>query len=192
MPPKPKFTREEIVAAAYEMVRSDGFDVLTARALGAKLSSSSCPIFTVFESMDEVKDCVLKKIKAEYARYVEEGLKMKPSFKGVGMKYIEFACREPQFFRILFMTELDDSTVSVNVLLKIEEHYPEILQSVEDLYGLGKEYSEKLYLHLWIYTHGIATLCATKMCTFTQEEMSGLLSDICPLLVKEYKRRIEK
>jgi len=89
------------------------------------------------------------------------------------------------------MTELDGSTVTANILLRIEEHYPEILQSVEDSYGLGKEYSEKLYLHLWIYTHGIATLCATKMCTFTGEEMSGLLSDICPLLVKEYKQRIE-
>ena len=31
MPPKAKFTREEIIDAAFEMVRRDGFEMLTAR-----------------------------------------------------------------------------------------------------------------------------------------------------------------
>ena len=35
MPPKPKFTREEIVAAALELVSAKGMEALTSRDLGA-------------------------------------------------------------------------------------------------------------------------------------------------------------
>ena len=55
MPPKAKFQKEEIVTAAFEIVRKEGWKALTARALGAKLGSSACPIFTVFQNMEEVE-----------------------------------------------------------------------------------------------------------------------------------------
>ncbi len=45
MPPKCKFTKEEIIQATFEMVRTEGFSELTARALGGRLGSSPKPIF---------------------------------------------------------------------------------------------------------------------------------------------------
>ena len=43
MPPKPRFTREEIVAAALDIVSRKGIEALTARELGETLGSSiSC------------------------------------------------------------------------------------------------------------------------------------------------------
>ena len=58
MPPKARFSKEEIVNVALDIVRNDGFHALTARALGAKLNSSARPIFTVFQSMEEVQEAV--------------------------------------------------------------------------------------------------------------------------------------
>lgn len=55
MPPKPKFTREEITAAALRVVSRNGITALTAQALGQELGSSSRPIFTVFQNMEEVR-----------------------------------------------------------------------------------------------------------------------------------------
>ena len=55
MPPKPKFTKEEVAAAALELVKECGVSALTARELGKRLGTSASPIFTVFKSMDEVK-----------------------------------------------------------------------------------------------------------------------------------------
>ena len=43
MPPKAKFTKNEIINAGLEIVRRDGFEALTARALGAELGSSARP-----------------------------------------------------------------------------------------------------------------------------------------------------
>ena len=37
MPPKPKFTKEEVAAAALEIVKQDGVAALTARNLGTIL-----------------------------------------------------------------------------------------------------------------------------------------------------------
>lgn len=56
MPPKCKFTKEEIIQAAFEMVRTEGFSELTARALGGRLGSSPKPIFSIFTSMEEVQE----------------------------------------------------------------------------------------------------------------------------------------
>lgn len=54
MPPKAKFSKEQITEAGLQIVREKGTDSLTARALGEKLGSSSCPVFTVFKNMEEV------------------------------------------------------------------------------------------------------------------------------------------
>ena len=48
MPPKFKFTREQIVAAALEVTRKNGITGLTARGLAAELGSSAKPIFGLF------------------------------------------------------------------------------------------------------------------------------------------------
>ena len=49
----------------------------------------------------------------------------------------------------------------------------------------GKKIAEKLYRHLWIYSHGIATLCTTKMCRFTGEEISQMITEVFTSLLKE-------
>lgn len=74
MPPKAKFTREEIIETAFQLARSDGLEKITARELGKRLGSSARPIFTVFESMEEVKAEVIARAKELYKQYVKKGL----------------------------------------------------------------------------------------------------------------------
>ena len=187
MPPKCKFTREEIIQAALDIARNEGIDFVTARALGAKLGSSSKPIFSVFENMEEVQDEVIKAAKALYAEYVRGGLEQVPAFKGVGTQYILFAIKEPKLFQLLFMSEQPQKPSVSGVLPIIDESYEQILLSVQNGYDLDKENSEKLYRHLWIYTHGIAVLCATNMCSFTAEEISGMMTEVCRSLLNTIK-----
>ncbi|MCM1056371.1 MAG: WHG domain-containing protein [Firmicutes bacterium] len=184
MPPKAKFTREEIIEAAFELVREEGFDVLTARALGEKLGSSARPVFTVFHNMEEVQQAVTNAARALYREYIQKGLSEDPAFKGVGTHYIQFAIREPKLFQLLFMKEQSQVPELVNVLPLIDESYEQILLSVQEGYGLGRTDAEKLYRHLWIYTHGIAALCATKICRFTGEEIDRLMTEVFTSLLK--------
>ena len=52
------------------------------------------------------------------------------------------------------------------------------LKSVKDSYDLTQNDAERLYQHLWVYTHGIAALIATKMCAFTLEETGKMLTEV--------------
>ena len=72
MPPKPKFTREEIVASAVDLVSKKGIDYLTTRNLGEWMGSSARPIFTVFNSMDEVIREVRKAATEKFNSYIRE------------------------------------------------------------------------------------------------------------------------
>ena len=88
--------------AALDIVRTEGFDALTARALGTKLGSSARPIFTVFSNMEEVQQSVTEAAKMLYKKYVRKGLSQSPAFKGVGTQYILFSINEPKLFQLLF------------------------------------------------------------------------------------------
>lgn len=184
VPPKAKFSREEIVEAALAIVRAGGARALTARALGEKLNSSARPIFTVFRNMDEVQQAVINAAKALYREYVQKGLAETPAFKGVGTQYILFSINEPKLFQLLFMTEHGQVPELSNVLPQIDDSYEQILLSVQKGYGVDQGFAEKLYRHLWIYTHGIAALCATGMCRFTGEEISGMMTEVFVSLLK--------
>ncbi len=187
MPPKAKFTREEMIEAALNIVKTDGFEALTSRALGTCLGSSARPIFTVFKNMDEVQQAVIESAKKLYKEYVDKGLSWEHPFKGVGTQYILFSIQEPKLFQLLFMTEQPQIPDFSGVLPLIEESYGEILLSIQNDYEISERLAERLYHHLWIYTHGIATLCATKMCRFTGDEISSMITEVCTSILKNIK-----
>lgn len=190
MPPKAKFTRDEILDTALSITKEHGIDAVTARELGNRLGSSARPIFTVFESMDEVKEFVIMKAKEMYGQYVEEGLKDKPAFRGVGIAYIRFAVEQPRLFQLLFMSASRESKDVSAILPVIEDNYDRVLKSVQEPYGLEKKSAEKIYQHLWTYTHGIATMFATGLCSYTMEQIEERLTEIFKglLLVEKGKR----
>ncbi len=191
MPPKAKFTREQIVKAALDIVERDGADALTARALGQALKSSARPIFTVFDSMDDVRAAAVAAAKSVYAEYVARGLAETPAFKGVGTEYIRFAAEKPKLFRLLFMSERDGATDVNTVLGAIDDSAPAILQSVIDGYSLDRDAAERLYLHLWLYAHGIAVLIATGVCEFTAGDISDMLTSVfVGMLAREREKNL--
>lgn len=178
MPPKAKFTREEILDTAFCITKQLGIEAVTARELGHRLGSSARPIFTVFSNMDEVRELVISMAKELYGQYVEEGLDNPLPFKGVGIAYIRFALEQPKLFQLLFMRQAGE-TKDVSIILPvIEDHYQRILQSVQESYCLERKAAEKLYEHLWTYTHGIATMLVTGLCSFTIEQIGERLTDV--------------
>ncbi len=186
MPPKARFSREQIIETALQIVREEGMERLTARTLGKRLGCSVCPIFTLFESMGEVQSEVTAAAKQVYDRYVRTGFKETPAFKGVGMQYIRFAGEEPKLFHLLFMSEACAESPA-RFLPMIDEHYSDILRSVRETYGLGEEDAKALYVHMWIYTHGIASLYAMRAFVFSSGEVSRLLTEVCTGLLREIK-----
>ena len=177
MPPKAKFTREEIIEAAFQMARTEGIDKITARELGKRLQSSARPIFTVFENMEEVRGEVILRAKETYDVFIAEGLRQELAFKGVGMAYIKFSMEEPMLFQLLFMNAVAGQSGVESILPVIDDNYEDILRSVQK-YVDSREAADMIYQHLWTYTHGIATMCATGLCSYTMEQIGERLTQV--------------
>lgn len=194
MPPKAKFTRSEVLDMALCITKECGIDAVTARELGNRLGSSARPVFTVFGSMDEVKELVILRAKELYGQYVGEGLKNQLAFKGVGMAYIRFAMEQPKLFQLLFMKPVREPKDVSGILPVIDDNYDRILRSVQEPYCLERQTAEKLYQHLWTYTHGIATMCATGLCSYTVEQVEDRMTDIFKglMLLEKQGRNGEK
>jgi len=175
MPPKPKFTREEIVATALALVSEKGPEALTARELGARLGSSARPIFTVFRSMDEVQDAVRTAALKRFESYAQKAIHYTPMFKQMGMQMILFALEEPKLYQLVYMTENAGATDFESITQRLGDVAQLCVDMIRRDYGLDEKDARTLFEHVWIYTFGIGALCATGMCRFSQEEIIQML-----------------
>ena len=177
MPPKPKFTKQEIIDAALTLVSEKGLEALTSRDLGARLGSSARPIFTVFRSMDEVQREVRAAAMRRFEAYAVSGDGDMPEFKRFGMHMVRFAIEEPKLYKMLFMAE-NGAILGFDDIFKdlgtVAPASMEILQG--ENYGLGEREAWFLFRQMWVYTFGIGALCATGVCRFTEQEISDMLS----------------
>lgn len=174
MPPKCKFKREEIIAAALDITREQGIGSVTARAVGAKLDSSSKVIFSLFENMEEVLKEVIKAANARYQAYLKEDMRegKYPPYKASGMAYILFAKEERELFKLLFMRDRSGEVPGKN-----EEEIEPLLQMIRENTGLSRQEAYMFHLEMWICVHGIATMIATGYLEWDWELISRMLSD---------------
>lgn len=176
MPPKAKYTREEIVQKAFEMTREKGIDAVVARELGKELGTSSSPIFTAFKNMEELQQEVRKAAMKEFESYVKDALNYTPAFKYVGMKMIEFAMKEPKLFQLLYMREHDGSQTYAMLIQELGDTVEVCIGIMQKDYALSKQEAELLFQQVWLHTFGICVLVAGNVCQLSKEEISMMLS----------------
>lgn len=176
MPPRPKYTKEEIVAAAVGVVSQSGIDALTAKSLGHALNTSATPIFTVFDSMQDVQAAVKAAAMQRFEAYAHKTGADMPIFKQVGMQMILFAQEEPRLYQLIFMAPNSDVKSFDDIYAHLGGVADECLNAIQEDYGLNGDAAKLLFEHSWIHTYGIATLCATGMCCFSREQISKMLT----------------
>ncbi len=176
MPPKPKYTKEQIIEAALDVVSQQGMDALTAKELGHALHTSATPIFTVFDSMQAVQEAVKAAAMERFASYAHKTDVDMPIFKQVGIQMILFAKEEPNLYRLIFMSKNSDVKSFADIYAHLGSVAEECLAAIQRDYGLSGADAKALFEHSWIHTYGIGTLCATGMCDFTKEEISAMLT----------------
>lgn len=176
MPPKPKFTKDEVIAAALRIVSEKGADALTAQELKTALNSSASPIFTLFRSMKEIMDGVCTAAMQRFERFREDFHPEMPPFKRIGMRMVLFGQEEPKLYRLLFMQERPEGSTFDDLFGHLGSLTQECMQSLQSDYGLSAEKAKFVFENVWIYTFGIGTLCATRVCRFSDAELGQLLT----------------
>ena len=183
MPPKVKISKEDIVKTALDIVKSSGADAINARNIALALGCSTQPIFSNFNSMDQLRLAVVGKADELCQEYIEreiEGGKY-PSYKASGIAYIKFAKEQKELFKLLYMR--DRAGEDIPAQMELDAQMESIIQKTT---GLDGDRQKLFHLEMWAYVHGIASMFATGFLNLEWELVSRILTDAYQGLRKQY------
>lgn len=174
MPPKFRFTRDEIISAALTVTRRGGIDSLTARSLAAELGCSVKPIFGLFKNMEAVQQGVCTAANALYQSALEQEMHngKYPPYKASGMAYIRFAREEKELFKLLYMRDRSHESIPED-----RESIRPLLRLIQSNLGIDEDAAYWFHLEMWLYVHGIATMLATSYLDWDEAFVSRALTD---------------
>ena len=157
MPPKKKFSRRQIADTAFEVVRSKGWSNLSARSIAAALESSTMPIYSHLDSMEEIEEEIRKRAHDLLLFYQAKQYTENP-FLNLAIGYIAFARQEANLFRFIFLERpkrLDGP--QVDRLRRQMEVIPGTADSMALYFGgISDEEMDDVSMKSWIFTHGLA------------------------------------
>lgn len=158
MPPKPKIKPDDIVDAAFEYVRKNGWKGLTARYLSVQLNCSTMPIYSSFKSMAALEEAVVKKAMDVFLTYITTP-RTGDTWMDHGVGYVMFALEEKYLFRCVFDEAHDPLRAKYSGMIW-ERTGRELA-----VYDPFRELSENQVLQLrrgrWVLMHGLASLVNT-------------------------------
>jgi hypothetical protein len=153
MPPKFKFSREEIITRGFDIVRRRGWRGLSTRALAASLGASARPIYSFFKSIEELEEEIVKKAVRLLFSYMTRSWTGDP-WEDHGIGYVMFAQDEKHLFRgcndqrhIEYYKKYGD--VIWETLTASLVDYPHFR-------GLSEDQIYQIQLTRWLYAHGLA------------------------------------
>ena len=185
MPPRVKFQKEDIDRAALNVARRAGIDAVTAREVAKELQVSVGPIFTWYETMDQLKAEVYERAKGVYRDYIERGLAGPIPFLGVWQQYLRFAKDEPELYRLLFLTR--PGNVSGGAMEAMRFSRDLARESIMRIYHMDAATADCYFRDLWLIAFSCATLIVTGDCPYTEEELLAVGTEVSLAICKAYK-----
>lgn len=174
MPAKKQISKEKLIDAAFEIVRTEGMEALNMRTLANKCNCSTQPIYLSFSGAEELKAEVAKRITETFDKFIENEIASEryPKYKAIGMGYIRFAKEEKELFKYLLMRNRKEETDWEG------ESFDKSTYIIMQNYGLYKDDAQKLHAEMWICVHGIATMFATGYLNWDWETVSEMITDV--------------
>lgn len=174
MPPKVKFTKDDVIQAALEIVEKHGRKELTARNVARKLRSSTAPVYSHFKTMDQLSYEVIKKTQKLLLEYTTKSYTDRV-FLNMGTGIAMFACEHSRLYRVLLLED-DSYQDVVREFLEILE-----LELTKDqrFTNLSSDERYTLLEKMWTFTHGLASLiCVGMIKDCNQKYIIDTLMDI--------------
>ena len=169
-----KFSRDEMIERAVQVVRKQGIGALTAKSLANELGVSTQPVFTCFHTIEEVRREVVNAAKILYDDYVKEGLCNDIPFLGFGMHYIRFAKEEPELYRLLFLST--DQSEGNSAFGEMNASLELVTDSMQETYHIDAKTAERYFRDMWLVAHSFATLIVTGSCPYTDQAIGRILT----------------
>ncbi len=171
-------TKEMIKKAGFEIAKTEGMSSVTARKLADKAGCSTQPIFRVYENMDqlhqEIFEMAIAFFSDFYLVYCEKNTAEEKPFIRFGMSYIDFAVKEPQLFYLLFLSK---ERYGRSLYELLNGSTGAFMKEVARAKALGVADPGELFMKMWIFIHGAASMAITGDYDLPETETIRLLRE---------------
>ena len=169
MPAVKKVSKDEIIDAAAEVLRDEGFSAVNARSVARKLGCSTQPIYFCFRNMEELKAALTERAIERHTQRVRESLRAHAGndsrYSSYGMGFVKFAAEEKQLFRWLYLEGRQPGPYQDDVLKS------EIIDVVIDEFGYDRETACSFHRDMLYYSYGLAILANTDHLNLSEKEL---------------------
>ena len=170
---KESITIQNILDAAFEMTREEGFEAVTARKLAAKAGCSTQPIFRVYKNMEELGADLFARAEEYFETFYKEHEKSCTTpFVNLGMAYVEFAWKETNLFRLLFL-QTERYGKSFYEILNGKEGF--VVKEISKAKEEGCKDPSGMFIQMWMLIHGAACMATTGDYDLGREETIATL-----------------
>ncbi len=178
--PEVRFTKEDIVDAAFSVTRKHGWERCTARMIARELGSSTMPIYSGLSCMQKLKDAIARRASDLLIRYQTKE-RSRWRFLDMGIGYVLFAQIEKNLFRMLYSKESGEDEPGDETGGRhgyVVEAVMERLRDESVLPGFTLEEKKDILYKMWIFSHGLAVLSNNGVIAeMTEEEVTKLLME---------------
>lgn len=172
---KEMISKQMILDAAFEMAREEGLGNITARKLAEKAGCSTQPIFRTYQSMEQLIDDVYERAFLFFQDYYSYYPKLgKTPFSDLGMAYIAFAREEKELFRMLFVPQQRRKGLYELLNGKTEN----VKTQIQAAATAGCSDPGALFMKMWIFIHGAASMSLTGDYDLSDQETRGMLESV--------------
>lgn len=153
------YSYENIIEAALEILREEGWRAVTTRAIAKKIGSSTMPIYSRVKSVDDLEKDVRVRVREILKEYQRRTV-TPDTLLNVAFGYVAFARDETNLFRYLYLerpeqlSAEDSSGMSATFVSDFGDDSEE-KRALEELQRTGHD---ELVQYTWIFVHGLATL----------------------------------
>lgn len=177
MPPQKRIFRQDIIKAAVELVRKQGTEALSVRNLARELDCSTQPIYSEFENMEALRN--------ELAAFVRENYLQGDanSYKQVALSFLNFAKNEKNLFRLVYLRQR-----AAGETLFEDPNESHTIQKLAVNLELSPQLAAELHKRMEYYCYSMAVMMATGYLDFSEEEISGELTEYYRIILSYYKR----
>ena len=177
MPPKAKITKDMVIAAGFDIVRSEGQESLNVRKIAAKLECSTQPIMYHYKTVDELKADIYATADGFHTKYITTpNENAYDPLLSIGLNYIRFAEEERFLFRFLFQSD-KFRNIGFREMLDGEEH-DFLIQPLAKQTGLAPEQAKTVFETLFICVHGYASMLANNSMEYSEEHFAEILTTV--------------
>ena len=174
MPKAIVFTQTEIIEAAFDIFKQEGMPGISARKIAAKLNSSTAPVYTSFNNIEEIKKVLLEKSLQVLITYTEQDY-TSDIFLNIGVGMLEFAKDYGIIYRTLFIENNDHQYI-------LKEFTAKNLQQMKKEKGMqvfSEAELQSILEKLTIFTHGMASfICAGMLKETSQAYLVEILENV--------------